>query len=245
MEKFVDINNGKELEEYLKNNMGLLPNSTLAVHGMKSSPIVKTGESILKDGLLVKGWGGIASTCEIKYDENGTDYQDLIDYSYQVVTEGNVELTCNVIVAFPKILTATDNKSYFLGDIDDTFKGVSRRGFVKGNDPSSDLPISEYVANIRQIPKEFILGYIITDTKNNSLFRPNENYIGLCSESERRQVADHFIAEIENQGIHIFDINQDKVSEYESYVEIYEKFGKNSIYLNQLIKECKNDIKNY
>lgn len=245
MDKVVRIKNGNELEEYLKRNMGLLSQSTMAVHGLSTSLLVDTGESIINNGLKLHGWGGISSTCEILYDENSTDYQDLINYTYKVVDDFGKTFSCNVIVAIPSVLETSDGKKYFLGDISTADMGNSTNEYRKGNNPSKDLPIDTFIDQIKCIPKEFIVGYVICDSNKEAIFRPNKNYIGVLDESKRKKFADDFISEIKYNEIFIGEINPNKIETYEVYMDVYKRFSKNTLYLNQLIDECKKNNKRY
>lgn len=166
-----------DLEKF-KNILGLLvsPDTSVGVHGISKECTKELFDEIMMNGLNVNGWGGVLSTCVMfgPCDEmQDYDFDRLLNYVYSVDNNGNC---ANVIVGIPSSFKDKDNNQYFGG----IFKAQVKTDFyAKGRDEyGANLPINNYIEQLKKIPSEFIVGVLFYNSNDKQLyFYINKNYI--------------------------------------------------------------------
>jgi hypothetical protein len=173
------------LDEFIELFLSIPENYSIGIHGITSSDNhIDVANSIMNNGLILNGWGGILSSVEMFGRLKNMDDRDkkkLLNYFYGNVDSENKFV--NVLFAFPQTLKDYDNKEYFLG----YFKKTS--GYAKGVDEAGDgLPLNRMAEADSLISKEFIVGYIIKKCDSNYFeFVKNDSFIGFMNDGKQKE----------------------------------------------------------
>ena len=188
------------LDEFIELFLSIPENYSIGIHGITSSDNhIDVANSIMNNGLMLNGWGGILSSVEMFGRLKNMDDRDkkkLLNYFYGKVDSENKFV--NVLFAFPQTLKDYDNKEYFLG----YFKKTS--GYAKGVDEAGDgLPLNRMAEADSLIPKEFIVGYMVQQLNSPYFqFVKNDSFIGFMSLGKQKE----YFESIKNRLINDFNM---------------------------------------
>lgn len=207
----------------------ILPNSTLASYSIPSTESVKQAiedfwfgtktEERLNEGLLgfakiEESLDGIEPTVRTLNDQKGD----------KVV----------MIYAIPQVLESSDGKKYFVGNYPTDAKKYDKR--------VDSMPIDEYFARKRVIPKEFLVGALVSNWGHESEiikgalvdYKPeslslNSQYYGSKEDSDKKQFTDKLLEEMKSM-----EIELKTVEETEHHRQLMEMLNLNTYYVDQL-----------
>ncbi len=209
----------------------LISDSSIGIHGLSFaslSDLPKIIYSIFDEGLISKDNGGIVSNCEMIGTTDNYDTNRLLNYAYQE-TDG---LVANIIVDIPIVLES-NHKKYFVGPF------IKSDEFQKYNNDVNSIWFNQYVNDKKLLPTEFIVGVTIYDTKNNNiLYYDNPNYYNNVNDFQKNFTIGKIIADSKDKNI--IEIDEDNINEcYQritNMIDLYNKFQKNTYYLEQAKK---------
>lgn len=207
----------------------ILPNSTLASYSIPSTESVKQAiedfwfgtktEERLNEGLL--GFAKIEKRLED------------IEPTVRTLNDKNGDKVV-MIYAIPQVLETSNSEVYFIGNYPLDAKKYDKR--------VDSMPIDEYFARKRIIPKEFLVGAltsnwgheseiikgVLVDYKPETL-SPNTHYYGVKQEKERKKFADHLVEEMKSM-----EIELKTVEETEHHRQLMEMLNLDTYYIDQL-----------
>ena len=173
------MNNIYDLEKFLYNN--ILEDATLIIHGLsKSKDFYFVAKKILKEGISIRGEGGLNYCCTILENCKLNDLSRVYNYRY-AKDENN--LACTILIAIPRIIKDLEDNIYYIGPFEDLYVGRNdnRIKHVLRH------PFNAYINQLRNIPKEFIVGAYIKDYYSEKFkeFIVNPSYINLMTKKEQ------------------------------------------------------------
>ena len=231
IKKFID-----EIDEQI------IDESSIGIHGITYidyDDLLKRAVYIMKDGLKTKH--SIAYNVEFCGTSDDCDYRRLYNYGYC----NNAGYIANTIINIPKVLEDSNGIKYFVGD----FKIADRRnGYQKYDEDINEMWISNYVAESKVIPKEFIMGtYIYDQKKGKTNYILNPRFYGLKSDEEKHLFTDMLIKDVKSKigenGIIAIDPNniEKTYKDLLFIIETCKRFLQNTSYLEQAKEYIENN----
>lgn len=235
--------NKEKIIEYLKNI--IFANSTIATHAItirdssksKSTDLINTANSILKNGLnisIVNGFN-ISSTCTTYGTKDLCDFNEVINYFYGPISISDDNKNVTVVVAMPDTFTDINGNEYFLG----TFP----KDLEKDDKKYMNYPLNSYCISKKMIPKEFIVGYIISNGMVSKYedkeykFVPNYDYIGWKTPDEQISYFESIKEDlIENN---MMMVTPDAIEKATNIINLCKSFNLTYSYYRQLVEYAK------
>ena len=184
------------LEEFVEYIYSLYSNLSLGFHGIgkkrneknKGLSNIEIAEKILEKGLETDRKWGLLGTVQkfgqIK-DLDSNKLKKILNYAYMADEDRIV----NVIFAFPESITTSEGKEMYLGHYDYDLEFDSKYGKY------SKLPLNVLAQRAGYVPREFILGYCISQFESDEIiFIKNPYFL-------KEGYADEIAANIKKEGV--------------------------------------------